>query len=62
LGRRATGQGPWPGEPTSGSYSFRRILRGTASIMGGSFRGDPGGTFAAVGGWSGCLPSAYIRN
>jgi hypothetical protein len=36
--RQAPGQGPWPGEPTSGSYSFRRIMRGTASIMGGSLR------------------------
>jgi len=37
-GRQAPGQGPWPGKPTSGSYSFRRIMRGTASIMGGSLR------------------------
>jgi hypothetical protein len=37
-GRHAPGQGPWPGEPTSGSYSFRRILQGTASTMGGSLR------------------------
>jgi len=26
-GRQAPGQGPWPGEPASGSYSFRRIMR-----------------------------------
>ena len=32
------GQGPWPGGPTSGSYSFRRILRRTESTMGGSLR------------------------
>jgi len=48
-GRQAPGQGPWPGGPTSGSYSFRRIVRGTASIMGGSLRW-PRGTLAAVGG------------
>src|SRR6266700_2938439 len=45
-GRQAPGQGPWPGEPTSGSYSFRRIMRGIASIMGGSLRRPPG-TLAA---------------
>ena len=27
AGRQAPGQGPWPGEPTSGSYSFRRTMR-----------------------------------
>jgi hypothetical protein len=37
-GRQGPGQGPWPGEPTSGSYSLRRIMRGTASIMGGSLQ------------------------
>ena len=29
----APGQGPWPGEPTSGSYICRRIMRGTAITM-----------------------------
>jgi hypothetical protein len=36
--RQAPGQGPWPGEPTSGSYSFRQIMRSTASTIGGSLR------------------------
>jgi len=36
LGRQAPGQGPWPGEPTSGSYSFRRTMR--LGTMGGSLR------------------------
>ena len=35
---RPPGQGPWPGEPASGSYSFRRIMQRTESIMGGSLR------------------------
>ena len=48
-GRQAPGQGPWPGEPTSGSYSFRRIMQRTESIMGGSLRG-PRDTMAAAGG------------
>jgi len=29
----APGQGPWPGEPASGSYICRRIMRGTAITM-----------------------------
>ena len=29
----APGQGPWPGEPTSGSYICRPIMRGTAITM-----------------------------
>jgi hypothetical protein len=37
-GRQAPGQGPWPGEPTSGSYSFRRIMRSTESTIGGSLQ------------------------
>ena len=57
----APGQGPWPGEPTSGSYSFRRIMRDTASTMAAP-SGDPGAPLAAVGGRSRCLPSPYIRN
>ena len=34
IGRSLSpGQGPWPGEPTSGSYICRRIMRGTAITM-----------------------------
>ena len=36
FGRQAPGQAPWPGEPTSGSYSFRRTMR--LGTMGGSLR------------------------
>jgi hypothetical protein len=30
------GQGPWPGQPASGSYSFRRTIQ--VETMGGSLR------------------------
>ena len=33
---QAPGQGPWPGKPASGSYSFRRTMR--LETMGGSLR------------------------
>ena len=52
----APGQGPWPGEPTSGSYICRWIMRGTAITMSAApMTTGPMRTMAAPSGDPGAL-------